>query len=57
MTLFKVIKNHDIIRLLINSDFWMNNLDIVKEQYDNVIGDLFGNKSFDMVYVGKSIYQ
>ena len=57
MTLFKVIKNHDIIRLLINSDFWMNNLDILKEQYDNVIGDLFGNKSFDMVYVGKSIYK
>ena len=36
MTLFKVMENRDIIKLLINLNFWMNNLDIIKEQYDNI---------------------
>ena len=51
MTLFKVMENSDIIKLLINLDFWMNNLDIIKEQYDNIIVALFENESFNIVYV------
>ena len=57
MTLFKVMENRDIIKLLINLNFWMNNLDIIKEQYDNIIVALFENESFNIAYVWKSIYK